>query len=129
MNVPDEKVDAVVVGSGAAGSAIAAKLAVGGKKVVILEAGPERGNDDLVSSAIWARRLKWGGDPVIEAGENPVGHVFNAGYCVGGAAMHHFAVWPRLHAEDFQSRALYDEGADWPISYDDIRPYYDEVQV
>ncbi|MCH7637511.1 MAG: GMC family oxidoreductase, partial [Proteobacteria bacterium] len=122
------KVDAVVVGSGAAGSAIAAKLAVGGKQVVILEAGPERGNDDLVSSAIWSRRLKWGGDPVIEEGENPVGHVFNAGYCVGGAAMHHFAVWPRLHAEDFQSRSLYDEGADWPISYDDIRPYYDEVQ-
>ncbi len=128
MTVPDEKFDAVVVGSGAAGSAIAAKLAVGGKKVVILEAGPERGNDDLVSSAIWARRLKWGGDPVIEEGENPVGHVFNAGYCVGGAAMHHFAVWPRLHAEDFQSRSLYDEGADWPISYDDIRPYYDGVQ-
>ena len=128
MTVPDEKVDAVVVGSGAAGSAIAARLAAGGKQVVILEAGPERGNDDLVSSAIWARRLKWGGDPVIEEGENPVGHVFNAGYCVGGAAMHHFAVWPRLHAEDFQSRSLYDEGADWPISYDDIRPYYDEVQ-
>ncbi|MCH8336432.1 MAG: GMC family oxidoreductase [Proteobacteria bacterium] len=128
MTVPDEKVDAVVVGSGAAGSAIAAKLAVGGKQVVILEAGPERGNDDLVSSAIWARRLKWGGAPVIEDGENPVGNVFNAGYGVGGSAMHHYAVWPRLHEEDFQSRSLYDEGADWPISYDDIRTYYDEVQ-
>jgi len=128
MNVPDEKVDAVVVGSGAAGSAIAAKLAVGGKKVVILQAGPERGNDDLVSSGIWARRLKWGGEPVIEDGENPVGNVFNAGYGVGGSAMHHYAVWPRLHEEDFQSRSLYGESADWPITYDDIQPYYDEVQ-
>jgi len=128
MTIPDEKVDAVVVGSGAAGSAIAAKLAVGGKKVVILEAGPERSNDDLVSSAIWARRLKWTGDPVIESGENPVGNVFNAGYGVGGSAMHHYAVWPRLHEEDFRSRTLYDEGVDWPISYDDIRPYYDGVQ-
>jgi len=128
MTVPDEKVDAVVVGSGAAGSAIAARLAVGGKKVVILEAGPPRSNDDLVSSAIWARRLKWGGDPVIEEGENPVGNVFNAGYGVGGSALHHYAVWPRLHEEDFQSRTLYDEGADWPLSYDDLRPYYDIVQ-
>ena len=128
MNVPNEKVDAGVVGSGAAGSAIAAKFAVGGKKVVILEAGPERGNDDLVSSGIWARRLKWGGDPVIEDGENPVGNVFNAGYGVGGSAMHHYAVWPRLHEEDFQSRSLYGESADWPITYDDIQPYYDEVQ-
>ena len=128
MTVPDEKVDAVVIGSGAAGSAIAAKLAVGGKKVVILEAGPERNNDDLVSSGIWARRLKWGGDPVIEDGENPVGNVFNAGYGVGGSAMHHYAVWPRMHEEDFRARTLYDESADWPISYDVVEPYYDDVQ-
>lgn len=128
MKVTNEKVDAIVVGSGAAGSSIAAKLAVGGKQVVILEAGPERGNDDLVSSGIWARRLKWAGSPVIEDGDNPVGHAFNAGYGVGGSAMHHYAVWPRLHEEDFQSRSLYDEGVDWPISYEDLQPYYDTVQ-
>jgi choline dehydrogenase-like flavoprotein len=128
MTIPNEKFDAVIVGSGASGSAIAARLAVGGKKVVILEAGPERSNEDLVSSAIWARKLKWGGDPVIEAGENPVGNAFNAGYGVGGSAMHHYAVWPRLHEEDFESRSLYEESTDWPISYQDLQPYYDEVQ-
>ena len=128
MSIPDEKVDAVVIGSGAAGSAMAAKLAAGGKQVVVLEAGPDRKNEDMISSAIWARRLKWGGDPVIEQGENPVGHVFNAGYGVGGSALHHYAVWPRLHEEDFRSRSMYDEGADWPISYDDLRPWYDDVQ-
>ena len=128
MSLPNEKVDAIIVGSGAAGSEMAAKLAVGGKKVVILEAGPERGNDHLISSAIWARRLKWGGESVLEEGENPVGHVFNAGYGVGGSAMHHYAVWPRFHEEDFQSRTLYDQGMDWPIAYDDLRPFYDQVQ-
>ncbi len=56
MSLPAEKVDAVVVGSGAAGSAIAAKLAVGGKKVVILEAGPDRDNQSLIRSAIAARQ-------------------------------------------------------------------------
>lgn len=127
IELPD-KVDAIVVGSGAAGSAMAAKLSAGGKQVVILEAGPDRDNSQLVSSGIWARRLKWGGDPVIEAGENPVGHVFNAGFGVGGSAMHHFAVWPRFHEEDFQSRTLFDEGIDWPISYADLRPWYDQVQ-
>lgn len=37
-----EKVDAIVVGSGAAGSNMAARLAEGGKQVLILEAGPAR---------------------------------------------------------------------------------------
>ena len=129
MTLPEGKVDAVIVGSGAAGSSIAARLAVGGKKVVILEAGPNRSDKDLISSGIWARRLKWGGEPVIEDGDNPVGHAFNAGYGVGGSAMHHYAVWPRFHEEDFNCRSLYDEGHDWPISYSDLRPYYDEVQT
>ena len=124
-----DEVDAVIVGSGAAGSAMAAKLAAGGKRVVILEAGPARSNADLVSSGLWARRLKWGGAPVVESGENPVGHVFNAGWGVGGSAMHHFAVWPRLHADDFDMRSRHDTGLDWPIGYDDLRPWYDRVQA
>jgi choline dehydrogenase-like flavoprotein len=128
MTLPNDKVDAIIVGSGAAGSAMAAKLAVGGKKVVVLEAGPERGKQHLVSSAIWARRLKWSGEPVEEAGENPVGHTFNAGFGIGGSAMHHYAVWPRLHEEDFDMRSRYERGLDWPIRYADLQPYYDQVQ-
>ena len=128
MTLPAEKVDVVIVGSGAAGGAMAARLAAGGKQVVILEAGPDRGNPDLISSAIWARRLKWNGEPVEEVGENPVGHVFNAGYGIGGGAMSHYAVWPRFHEEDFDMRARYDRGLDWPISYAEVQPYYDQVQ-
>ncbi len=122
------KVDAIIVGSGAAGSHYAAKLAAGGKRVAILEAGPARSNADLVSSTLWARRLKWHGAPVLETGKNPVGHVFNAGYGVGGSALHHYAVWPRLHEGDFSLRSRHDRGLDWPISYDDLRPFYDAVQ-
>ncbi len=129
MSVLDgKKFDAVIVGSGAAGSAMAARLAAGGKRVAILEAGPARTNADLISSGIWARRLKWSGEPVEEAGANPVGHVFNAGYGTGGGAMHHYAVWPRLHAEDFRMRSDHDRGLDWPIEYAELAPYYDRVQ-
>ncbi len=128
MKLPGEKVDVIIVGSGAAGSTMAAKLAQGGKSVLILEAGPARKDTDLVSSGIWARRLKWNGAPVLEDGANPVGHSFNAGLAVGGSAMHHYAVWPRMHSEDFRMRSDHDRGLDWPISYDTLRPYYDEVQ-
>ncbi|MEM9529729.1 MAG: GMC family oxidoreductase [Pseudomonadota bacterium] len=124
-----DRYDAIVVGSGAAGSNMAARLAAGGKRVKILEAGTARGNEHLVSSTLWARRLKWTGEPVLEDGANPVGHVFNAGRGVGGSAMHHYAVWPRFHAEDFECRTRYGRGLDWPISYDDLQPYYDRVQA
>lgn len=128
MSLPADKVDAVVVGSGAAGSAMAAKLAQGGKSVVVLEAGPARPMGNLVSSGIWARRLKWGGVPVLEDGNHPVGHAFNAGYGTGGSAMHHYAVWPRLHPEDFACRSRYGRGLDWPVDYADLAAWYDEVQ-
>ena len=124
-----EKVDAVIVGSGAAGSAMAALLAEGGKSVLILEAGPTRSASDLVSSGIWARRLKWSGEPVVEEGAHPVGHVFNAGFGTGGGAMHHYGVWPRFHPEDFDMRSRHDRGLDWPIRYEDLAPWYDQVQA
>jgi choline dehydrogenase-like flavoprotein len=56
-----DKFDVLIVGSGAAGSLVAAKLAKAGKKVLILEGGPERAMSDLYSSQIWARKLKGGG--------------------------------------------------------------------
>lgn len=120
--------DVIVVGSGASGSLLAAKLAESGRKVLILEAGPDRGEQAMISSTLYARRWKWNGAPVVEEGKNPIGHGFNAGLGVGGAASHHYAVWPRMHASDFSVRAQHGVGLDWPIDYDDLRPYYDQVQ-
>lgn len=123
-----EKVDVVIVGAGAAGCLLAAKLSQAGKKVIILEAGPERKMLDLYSSQIWARRLKWGGPPTEVAGKDPISDHFGQGWGTGGAALHHYAVWLRLHAEDFEMKSRFGEGLDWPIFYDDLRPFYDEIQ-
>jgi choline dehydrogenase-like flavoprotein len=46
---PHEPLDAIIIGSGAAGSSMAAHLAEGGKRVLILEAGPARTAADLDS--------------------------------------------------------------------------------
>jgi choline dehydrogenase-like flavoprotein len=120
--------DAIVVGSGAAGSAMAARLSEAGKRVLIIEAGPKRAANQLVSSMLDSRRLKWSGTPVLEEGANPISFVFNAGFGVGGSAMHHFAVWPRLHPEDFDMRSRHGRGLDWPLRYADLASDYDLVQ-
>lgn len=125
---PGEPVDAIVVGSGAAGSLFAARLAEAGRRVLILEAGPMRHQGHMISSTLHARRMKWSGPPVIEEGAHPVGYVFNSAYGTGGAALHHYAVWPRLHAEDFEVRSRFGRGQDWPFGYDELAPWYDRVQ-
>ena len=116
-------------GSGAAGSVIAAEAARAGKRVLVLEAGPARELSDLVSSQLWARRLKWSGAPVEEEGNLRIGHVFNAGWGSGGSALHQYAVWPRLHENDFKVKSEYGRGMDWPLEYQELRPYYDRIQA
>ena len=48
MTLPTERVEVLIVGSGASGSALAAYLAEAGREVHILEAGRQLGNEDLV---------------------------------------------------------------------------------
>lgn len=123
-----EKVDIVIVGSGAAGSLLAAKLSQAGRKVLILEGGPERTARDLYSSQIWARRIKWSGPPTETVGSDPLSVNFGSGWGTGGASLHHYAVWLRRHVDDFDLRSRFGLGLDWPIAYDDLRPFYDRVQ-
>ena len=53
----NEKAEVVIVGGGASGSVYAAVLAKQGKKVVVLEQGPDWQLSDLISSDIWGRRV------------------------------------------------------------------------
>ena len=123
-------VDAVVVGSGAAGALVAAKLAAKGKKVVILESGRSLLPADMVSSDIFARWLHWGGDMAELELASPVTirTYFSSGSQTGGTAAHHYAAWFRLHEEDFHMKSTFGQGNDWPIAYTDLRPHYDQIQ-
>src|SRR6266478_2379270 len=123
----NEKVDAVIVGAGASGSVYAAVIAKQGKKVVVLEQGPDWQLSDLISSDIWGRRVKPAGGPFTLEGSNPVSYGFQGGWGVGGAALHYFANFPRLLPNDFKIKSEHGRAQDWPIAYQDVAPYYDKV--
>jgi len=122
-----EKVDVAIVGAGASGSVFAAVMAGQGKKVVILEQGPDWQPTDLISSDIWGRRVKPAGGPFILEGKHPVSYGNQGGWGVGGAALHYFANFPRLLENDFRIKSEHNRAHDWPIAYADVAPYYDKV--
>jgi choline dehydrogenase-like flavoprotein len=100
-----EKVDVVIAGAGASGSTFAAVLAKAGKKVVLIDNGPDWQLTDLISSDIWGRRIKPAGPPFILEGKvvAPIG--YHGGWGVGGAALHWFANVPRLLPNDFKIKS------------------------
>ncbi len=122
-----EKIDVVIAGAGASGSTFAAVLAKAGKKVVLLDNGPDWEATDLISSDMWGRRIKPAGPPFILEGKQvaPIG--YHGGWGVGGAALHWFANVPRLLPNDFRIKSEHNRAHDWPIAYEDVAPWYDKV--
>jgi choline dehydrogenase-like flavoprotein len=124
-----DAVDFVIVGAGAGGATLACKLAEKGFSVVVLEAGPFwRPLEDFTSDELAQQTVYWiesritGGDDPIELGGN------NSGRGVGGSTIHFSMISLRFRPEWFKSRSLLGYGFDWPLSFDDIEPYYDEVE-
>lgn len=126
----DDVVDLVVVGAGAGGSVLAQRLARAGWRVVVLESGPFWDPDrDWVSDEAGAHKLYWtaprviGGEDPVELGKN------NSGHGVGGSMVHYAGYAPRFHPSDFATRTRDGVGADWPISYEDLKPHYERVEA
>lgn len=126
--IQNDPVEVVVVGSGIAGSTITAELAEHGFKVLALEGGPVRTVKQMVSSQIWARQHKWAGPGILSEGDLLSTFNFGMGWGTGGAGFHWYGNWFRFHENDFKEKTLYGKGLDWPIDYNDLRPYYDKAQ-
>jgi choline dehydrogenase-like flavoprotein len=52
----------------------------------------------------------------------------NSGRGVGGSMVHYAGYAPRFHPSDFATYSLDGVGADWPLSYQDLRPYYAAIE-
>jgi choline dehydrogenase-like flavoprotein len=125
----NEPVDYCVVGVGSGGGVVLQRLSKAGFKVVGLEAGPFWDTErDWVSDEKGSHKLYWndlritGGKDPLSLGEN------NSGKGVGGGSVHWAAFAPRFHPSDFRVYTEDGLGADWPISYEDLHPYYELLE-
>ena len=125
----DDEVDFAIVGTGAGGATLAAKLAEAGFSVVAFDAGAFwRPLEDFASDEKEQDKLYWlqerisGGEHPIEFGAN------NSGRSVGGSTVHFQMVALRWRPEWFAQRSTMGYGRDWPISWQEMWRYYAEVE-
>ena len=125
-----DTVDAVVIGTGAGGAPLLSRLAGAGLKVVALEAGCHwNPSENFATDEQEQNKLFWM-DERLSGGGNPIGFgKNNSGIGVGGSTLHYTAYTPRAQPDDFRIYSEFGVGADWPIGYDDLAPYYNEVEA
>ena len=139
----DHTADVVIVGSGVAGALVAARLAGSGISVLILEAGPRVSRDQAFDqftralvkvptspypNAPYAPHPVEGLEDTYYVQNGP--DVFGAAYLrqVGGTTWHWLGTTLRMVPDDFRLRSRFGVGVDWPISYDDLEPWYCEAE-
>jgi choline dehydrogenase-like flavoprotein len=140
----NETVDFIVVGSGAAGGVMARELALAGFTVLVLEQGPRLGAADFEHDEIKYMVLNgitnspalspqtFRRDPASKATRVPGGNSLIYARIVGGSSTHFTANYWRFHEIDFHERSVLGSiagtgFADWPISYQELEPYYTKV--
>jgi choline dehydrogenase-like flavoprotein len=140
--------DAIIVGSGAGGGMATKILSEAGMKVALIEAGPffDPKDPKTMTQMKWPwespRRgasstrafgdydMSWGdwkveGEPYTQA--EGTDFMWWRSRMLGGRTNHWGRISLRFGPDDFKRRDIDGLGANWPISYDDIKPYYDRL--
>ncbi|HWI73496.1 MAG TPA: GMC family oxidoreductase [Baekduia sp.] len=123
--------DVIVVGGGSAGCAVAARLAEGGRDVLLLEAGPDPGPlgdprwpADLLDARSMGTSCDWGFDSGDTYPDQVVG--FERARILGGCSTHNSAVQTWGHAADYDAWARVG-GPDWSAAA--LRPLFERASA
>ncbi|RYY22969.1 MAG: GMC family oxidoreductase [Chitinophagaceae bacterium] len=139
--------DVIIVGSGAGGGMAAYTLSKAGLKICLLEAGPmydpAKNVTQLKNPWESARRgastkfrpfgdfdaAYWGWEIDGEPYTKTAGTKWDwfRSRMLGGRTNHWGRISLRFGPKDFKRKSIDGLGDDWPIGYDDIKPYYDAV--
>jgi len=151
MPITLKPVDVAVVGLGAAGGVAVLPLAQAGLKIAGIEAGtwmdphsfkPDEIHNNVRGLVTTGSKVRgeiptFRTSPSATARQAPSHPMMNA---VGGTSIHYHAQSWRMSPWDFQARSMatkrYGAGSipagttleDWPLTYDDLEPYYDLVE-
>jgi len=150
MSKAQDDYDVIVVGSGAAGGMTAFVLAVHGVRVLMLEAG--RNYDTVTETPMFQlpseAPLRGGGTPekpfgffdaTVDGGWRVPGEPYASdddtefmwwrARMLGGRTNHWGRISLRMGPYDFKPRSRDGLGFDWPMSYEDLEPYYDRTEA
>ena len=117
--------DVIVIGSGAGGGTLARRLAPSGKRVLLLERGDwlTREPQNWQAHDVFVENRYVSPDTWYDERDKPFQPQVH--YFVGGATKLYGAALYRLRAEDFGELRHHDGVSPaWPISYDELEPYY-----
>ncbi|GAA3933963.1 GMC family oxidoreductase [Hymenobacter algoricola] len=124
-----DEVDCVVIGTGAGGAPLLARLAMAGLKVVALEAGPWHDPKKDFATDEKAQEFLFWNDERLSAGKDPVAFgKNNSGIGVGGSTLHYTAYTPRPRPADLHLHRDFGVGVDWPFGYEELEPYFEELE-
>jgi choline dehydrogenase-like flavoprotein len=117
--------DVIIIGTGAGGGTLARHLAPSGKRILLLERGDwlPREPQNWLAQDVFVDNRYVSEDTWYDDSGKPFQPQIH--YFVGGATKLYGAALYRLRAEDFGELEHHDGVSPaWPISYDDLEPYY-----
>jgi 2-methyl-1,2-propanediol dehydrogenase len=134
MSQPDHA-DVVIIGAGASGAIHSLVLAEAGLRVVCLDQGgwTEPAQHPHFSEDFqYQRQNKWNPEPNLRRGADDYPVVGGQSHAlmwngVGGSTNVYAALWPRFRPSDFRKGREHGLAPDWPITYEDLAPFYDDA--